>query len=193
MSERPVATAIVGTLASVWAVWASGPGAMTPAYVVFALAGTALLVITLTPPLHMLPNAIVYPMTALILVLLLAAAITTGAWNSMGRAVLGGAVSFGVFVLLFLIAPRAIGLGIVKLSVPLAALLAWHSWPALLLGIYVSFISAGIIAMTLLAINPAWRHRKLPFGPFQLLGTVAALTAVHLGVFDPGALENLRR
>jgi leader peptidase (prepilin peptidase)/N-methyltransferase len=174
---RPYARAIgvVAVVAIGWAVWASGPGWLTPAYLVLAIAGAALGVIDART--HRLPNALVFPLAWATAALLGAAALGTGAWETLGRAVLGGLAFFALYQTLYLVAPRGgIGYGDVKLALSLGAVLTWHSWATLLVGIFAAHILAGVVATVLLLGRRAGWKTGIAFGPYLLLGTAVALT-----------------
>lgn len=172
----------IGVLAVVaisWAVWASGPGRLTPAYVVLAIVGAALGVIDART--HRLPNVLVFPLTWATGVLLVAAALGTGAWQTLGRAVLGGLAFFALYQVLYLVAPRGgIGYGDVKLALSLGAVLTWHSWTTLLVGVFAAHVLAGVVAIVLLLGRRAGWRTGIAFGPYLLLGTAVGLTWARL-------------
>ena len=173
------AIGVVAVLAAVWAVWASGPGWLTPAYLVLAVVGAALGVIDAHT--HRLPNALVYPLTWTTAVLLTVAALGTGDWWSLGRAALGGLAFFAVYQVLYLVAPAGgIGYGDVKLALSLGAVLTWHSWTTLLVGVFAAHILAGVVAIVLLIGRRAGWKTGIAFGPYMLLGTAVTLTWVRL-------------
>jgi leader peptidase (prepilin peptidase)/N-methyltransferase len=169
----------VAVLAAGWAVWASGPGWLTPAYVVLAVAGAALGVIDART--HRLPNALVFPLTWATALLLALAALGTGAWGSLGRAALGGLAFFALYQVLYLVAPRGgIGYGDVKLTLSLGAVLTWHSWTTLLVGVLAAHVLAGVVAIALLVGRRAGWKTGIAFGPYMLLGTVVGLSWARL-------------
>ena len=171
--------AVVAVPSVAWAVWASGPGRLTPAYLVLAVAGAALGVIDAHT--HRLPNALVFPLTWATAALLALAALGTGAWGSLGRAALGGLAFFAVYQVLYLVAPRGgIGYGDVKLALSLGAVLAWHSWTTLLVGVFAAHILAGVVAIVLLLGRRAGWRTGIAFGPYMLLGTVVGLSWARL-------------
>lgn len=170
---RGVAVAVVPAVA--WAFWASGPGWLTPAYLVLGVTGAALGVID--GRTHRLPNALVFPLTWATALLLAVAAAGTGEWGSLGRAALGGLAFFALYQVLYLVAPRGgIGYGDVKLTVSLGAVLAWHSWTTLLVGVFAAHVLAGVVAIALLLGRRAGWKTGIAFGPYMLLGTLLALT-----------------
>ncbi|WP_129784349.1 prepilin peptidase [Promicromonospora panici] len=161
--------------AAIWAVWASGPGWLTPAYFVLAVAGAALGVIDAHT--QRLPNALVIPLTWATAALLALAALGTGAWSALGRAALGGLAFFALYQVLYWLTPRGgIGYGDVKLTLSLGAVLAWYSWTTLLVGVFAAHVLAGVVAIVLLIGRRAGWKTGIAFGPYMLLGTFVGLT-----------------
>lgn len=173
------AIAVGAVLAAAWGVWASGPGWLTPAYLVLAVTGAALAIIDART--HRLPNALVFPLTWATAVLLTLAAVGTGDWGALGRAALGGLAFFAFYQVLYLVAPRGgLGYGDVKLALTLGAVLAWHSWTLLLLGVLAAHVLAGVVAIVLLLGRRAGWKSSIAFGPYMLFGTALALSWARL-------------
>lgn len=179
VTPYPRAIVVAAVPAVAWALWASGPGWLTPAYLALAVAGAALGVIDAHT--HRLPNALVFPLTWATAVLLALAALGTGDWGSLGRAALGGLAFFAVYQVLYLVAPRGgIGYGDVKLALSLGAVLAWHSWTTLLVGVFAAHLLAGVVAIVLLLGRRAGWKTGIAFGPYMLLGAMVGLTWARL-------------
>lgn len=180
VTPYPRAIVVAAVPAAAWALWASGPGWLTPAYLVLAVAGAALGVID--SHTHRLPNALVFPLTWATAALLALAALGTGGWGSLGRAALGGLAFFAVYQVLYLVAPRGgIGYGDVKLALSLGAVLTWHSWTTLLVGVFAAHLLAGAVAIVLLLGRRAGWKTGIAFGPYMLLGAMIGLTWARLG------------
>ncbi|WP_166850921.1 A24 family peptidase [Isoptericola sp. BMS4] len=158
----------------VWAVWLTGPGWATPAFVVAALAGAALGVIDVRD--RRLPDVILYPAMCACAALLVAAVVVTGAWENLARAGLGAPALGIVYLVLSRIGPRGLGLGDVKLAVLLGMLAGWQGWQAVLWTGVLPFLLAGVVAAGLLIARRATRQSMLPFGPFMLVGAAVAMT-----------------
>jgi leader peptidase (prepilin peptidase)/N-methyltransferase len=170
---------VLAVAAVAWAVWASGPGWLTPAYLVLAVAGAALGVIDTRT--HRLPNALVIPLTWATVVLLALAAFGTGDWGALGRAVLGALAFFALYQVLYWVTPRGgIGYGDVKLALSLGAVLTWHSWTTLLVGVFAAHVLAGVVAIVLLIGRRVGWKTGIAFGPYMLVGTVVGLTWARL-------------
>jgi leader peptidase (prepilin peptidase) / N-methyltransferase len=167
-----------GVVAALWAVWASGPGWSTPALVVAAVAGVALGVIDAAT--HRLPDALTYPTTGVVAVLLAGAAAAGDAWDAALRAVLGAGALGAGYLVLHLISPAGLGLGDVKLAVPLGMVSAWFGWATLWAAALLPFVVGGVVALVLLAARRVTRTTAIAFGPFMLVGAVLALTLARL-------------
>ncbi len=168
-----------GTLALVWAVWASGPGWSTPALAVAAVAGVALGVVD--GATHRLPDALTYPTTAVVSVLLAGAALADGTWDAALRALLGALCLGGGYLLLHLISPSGLGLGDVKLAVLLGLVGAWYGWSVLWAVAVLPFLVGGLTALALIVTRRATRRTAIAFGPAMLVGAALALTAARVG------------
>jgi leader peptidase (prepilin peptidase) / N-methyltransferase len=114
-----------------------------------------------------LPNRIVLPAAALVLVAQIAVA--------PDRALewILGALGASAFLLAAaLINPAGLGMGDVKLALLLGAALGWTVAPALMIG----FVAAALAGVVMIARN-GWAARKatMPLGPFLAFGALAAL------------------
>ncbi|MET8229482.1 A24 family peptidase [Micromonospora sp. NPDC005298] len=125
---------------------------------------------------HRLPDRLTLPAAAgtwLLLGLAALADTTPGPWLRAVAAGTGLALLFASSTLL--LGRRGFGLGDAKLALSVGALLGWYGWPVLLLGILLTFGLSALVSLGLLAARRARWRTHLPFGPFLLLGTAAAL------------------
>jgi leader peptidase (prepilin peptidase)/N-methyltransferase len=76
------------------------------------------------------------------------------------------------YVILALINPSGLGLGDVKLSGALGALLGWLGWPAVLAGTLAAFALNAVVALVLLASRRVTAKSGIAFGPAMILGAV---------------------
>ncbi|AYG77988.1 Type 4 prepilin-like proteins leader peptide-processing enzyme [Streptomyces hundungensis] len=124
---------------------------------------------------HRLPDILTLPLTPATLLLLGAAALfpnTGGSWP----AALGGALALGGgYFTLFLISPRSLGFGDVKLAAALGAILGWYGWRALALGALAGPLIAAAYSLGLIALRKAHAHTAIPYGPFLISGSVVAI------------------
>lgn len=158
--------------------WRFGLSWELPAFLVLASAGMLLAVVDLRH--RLLPDRIVLPALAAGTGLLAVAAAVDGSWASLGRAGLGAAALFTVFLVLALISPRSLGMGDVKLAALLGLHLGWLGWPVLLVGAAGGFLLQALASLVLLAIGRVGWKGELPFGPAMLLGAAAAIGAAPI-------------
>ncbi|MFE5308835.1 prepilin peptidase [Isoptericola sp. NPDC056605] len=165
-------------LAAAWAVWASGPGWSTPALVVAAVAGAALWVIDART--HRLPDALTYPTTAVVGALLALAALGGGTWDTALRALLGGILLGGAYLLLHLVHRSGMGRGDAKLAALLGLVTAWYGWSTLVAAAVLPILLGGAVAIVLMATRRASRGTALAFGPYLLTGAAIGVTLARL-------------
>jgi leader peptidase (prepilin peptidase) / N-methyltransferase len=116
---------------------------------------------------HRLPNKIVLPSAAIVLVARLAT--EPEHWQAWLGAGLGAFAFFLVFALIY---PAGLGMGDVKLALLLGFALGGAVLPALMVGTLAG-AAAGIV---LLARNGTQaRRRAIPYGPFLAFGAIAIL------------------
>jgi len=119
---------------------------------------------------HTLPNAIVYPSAAVLVVALLGASVADGDLSPFLRGLVGAAVLGGAYLVLALAVPGGMGLGDVKLAVVLGLVLAYLGWGPLAVGAFGAFLVGGTVAIVLLALGRVRRRGGIPFGPSMLVG-----------------------
>jgi leader peptidase (prepilin peptidase)/N-methyltransferase len=140
---------------------------------------------------HLLPNRIVFPAYAVAGVLLLGAAASSailgvdpaaspeggaGLFGVPGLRVLaGGGVLWLFYFLLRAAYPPGMGFGDVKLAGVLGMYLGFLSWPHVLAGTFGAFLFGGLWSLGLLAVRRGTLKSSIPFGPFMLAGTAAAM------------------
>ncbi|MGY2129216.1 prepilin peptidase [Blastococcus sp. SYSU DS0617] len=144
-----------------------------PAFLAGAGAGVLLAVIDVHH--RLLPDRVVVPALLTGGLLLTGAAVADGRWDDLLRAGLGAGVLFGVFLVLALISPSALGMGDVKLAALLGLYLGWLGWDAVLLGAAAGFVVQAVLALLLLATRRVGLRGELPFGPAMLLGAAVAV------------------
>ncbi len=120
---------------------------------------------------RLLPTRVIAPSYAVVTVLVLLAALLSGDGHDLVRAGWGWVVGGGTFLLLWLIYPRGMGYGDVRLSGVLGIALGYLGWGELLVGVYAGFLLGGI-GGTLLTLLRIVDRRAYPFGPFMLLGAL---------------------
>lgn len=143
------------------------------AYFVLGAALVVLCVVDLE--LKRLPTPILVTAGALGAPLLVAASAVSGTWDACVHAAVAAAVCGGAFLLVWLLVPRGIGLGDVRLAGLCGGFLGWLGYRVTAVGFVTAFLSAGVVALALLGSGRIGRRAKLPFGPFLAGGAVVAI------------------
>jgi len=153
-----------------------GANWVLPAYLWFVGVTLAL---TLTDLDHkLIPNRILFPSSAVAVVLLGLGALLDGALGAFGRALLAAAAYFAVLLVIALIARGGFGFGDVKLAAFLGLYAGYLGWGQLAVALFMPFAVGGVISVLLLVTRIKGRKDAIPFGPYMVLG---AYLAVFLG------------
>lgn len=155
--------------------WRIGLDWALPAFLLFGWLLVVVAVIDMQT--RRIPNRLTYPLTPVLLVLLVAAALLEGAPGSGVRALVGGVVAFALLLALALINPRGMGMGDVKLAGFIGLGLGYLGWGHLWLGLFLGFFGGGVIAALLLVLRLRTRKDHIPFGPWLAIGAIVALLA----------------
>jgi leader peptidase (prepilin peptidase) / N-methyltransferase len=133
---------------------------------------------------RIIPNRMTYPLAPLMLALVtLAAVLDGGAWSAWRTAVYAGLAvpaAMLTFSLLFewLRGKPGIGMGDIKWAPSLALPVAYvGDWMGVVIWFYGTIISAGVIAIILVAAGKAKMASRIPYGPYLALGAVLAILA----------------
>jgi leader peptidase (prepilin peptidase)/N-methyltransferase len=135
---------------------------------------------------RLLPTWVIAPSYAAVIVLCLVAALAEGQRDDLSRAAWGWLVSGGTFLLLWLVYPRGMGYGDVRLSGVLGIALGFLGWGELVVGVYAGFVIGGVGGVLLSALRIVDR-KAYPFGPFMLVGALfgvlwgAAIADAYVG------------
>ena len=124
-----------------------------------------------------LPDAIVLPGYAVGAGLLTLACLFGADWWGLLRAGAGAAILFGLYAVLWLIRPGAMGAGDVKLAGLVGLHLGWLGWAAVAVGATAAFILGGLYGVGLIASRRANRKTALAFGPWMIAGAWTGVLA----------------
>lgn len=119
--------------------------------------------------LYILPNAIVYPAYALVLVFV-GAGLMSGSNVDIVRAFIGLIISGLFYFILWFIAPKGIGLGDVKLAPLLGFITAYYGWGPFIISIFSAYLLASIYSVIVMVKNGKGLKSAIAFGPWMLIG-----------------------
>lgn len=139
----------------------------------------ALVVLTVIDLEHkLLPDRIVFPLFIAGWAGLIIDALVRGQPGDLTQAAIGAAIFGGFFYLLAVLVPAGMGGGDLKLAFVLGTFLGYVGGAgAVLVGMFLSFLSGGLIGVLLIAFSKAGRKTQIPFGPYLALGTTIAVFA----------------
>ncbi|MFJ3722057.1 prepilin peptidase [Streptomyces sp. NPDC090045] len=146
--------------------------ALTPFGVLLALVDRAV---------FRLPDVLTLPLGAATAAGLGLAALLHGTAGSWPTALLGGVALGACYFTLFLINPRGMGFGDVKLALTLGQVLGWYGWPVLFAGTFAAFLAGAVHGLGLMLLRRAGRKTAMPFGPYMLAGALAGVVYGGLG------------
>ncbi|MEV4439231.1 A24 family peptidase [Streptomyces sp. NPDC049577] len=124
-----------------------------------------------------LPDVLTLPLAAGAVALLGVAALIPGAAGSWRRALLGALALGAGYLGLFLLHPRGLGFGDVKLAVGLGCALGWYGWGVLILGALAGLLLGSGYGIGMLMTRRAGRGDAMPLGPFMIAGAWAGVLA----------------
>ncbi|MGW5847034.1 prepilin peptidase [Streptomyces sp. NPDC055254] len=167
------AAAVLG--AAVCATLAAAAGLRPELLVWLALAPFAVLLALVDRAVQRLPDVLTLPLAAATAAGLGPAALLQGAADAWTRALLGGLALGACYFTLFLINPRGMGFGDVKLALTLGQVLGWYGWPVLFAGTFAAFLAGAVHGLFLMVLRGAGRKSTMPFGPFMLAGALVGV------------------
>lgn len=147
--------------------------AALPAALYFTAMGISLAVIDLD--VQRLPNAIVYPSYPVLALLLALAAFAQQDAASLLRAGVGATVLFGGYFALAHLYPTGMGFGDVKLAGIVGGVLAFVSYPVLVVGAFAAFAMGSLVGIGKVVVHRGAADGSLAFGPFMIIGALLAL------------------
>jgi leader peptidase (prepilin peptidase)/N-methyltransferase len=86
--------------------------------------------------------------------------------------VIGGAIGFVFFLIVFLINPRGMGMGDIKLACLIGLV---TGFPLAIIALLIGIIIGGLVAVILLLLRIKGRKDVIPYGTFLALGPMATL------------------
>lgn len=131
-------------------------------------------------------NKITYPMAVVALIILAIDSLLPSAGilsnlrfvpqPSILSGIIGGAIGFVFFLIVFLINPRGMGVGDIKLA-GLIGLVT--GFPFVIVSLLIGIFIGGLVAIVLLSLRMKGRKDTIPYGTFLALGPIAVLFWGH--------------
>lgn len=151
----------------------SWPGPLVPLVLWCGLLGVACGAVDVRH--HRLPDALTLPAIPVTIVIVAATCWVAPVSGSIARALIAGVLVGGLFAVPALLAPGAMGWGDVKLSVSIGVAAGMVGWDTVLIAIFLGFVTAAVVALGGITTGRWTTRTALPFGPFLLFGSWAAL------------------
>lgn len=162
----------------------SWPGPLTILVVWAGLLSVALGAVDLVH--HRLPDALTLPAVPISAVLIGVTALMYPGSGSLLGALVVAVVGTAAFWLLAAIAPRAMGMGDVKLVPSLALLAGYPSAASFVLAVVLAFVLGALVSMLGLLTRRLRLTSAIPFGPFLLAGAWLVLSFPGLATVVTG-------
>lgn len=118
---------------------------------------------------RLLPTWVIAPSYGVLVVLIVLAFAWDRSTHHLLGALLGWVALGGFYFLLWLIYPKGMGYGDVRLSGLLGLALGYLGWPQLIVGAYAGVLLGGLLGFVLSRVGLV-RGRTVPFGPFMVAG-----------------------
>ena len=170
--RRPTPWA-VGVLAAVVAAWL-GPHNLAAVAVVLTAWGVGVLAV-IDFHTHRLPNILVLPLAAGVVVTLFIAAAASGTWTNLLAALVGGLGLGLVYFVLALIKAGGMGGGDIKLALVLGMTGGWYGLHAWTWVFFAPFVVGGALALVGLSVRRLTWTAHMPFGPALAIGYLIAV------------------
>ena len=128
---------------------------------------------------RLLPRAVVSGAVVLALTAALVLWPVSGGPDQLVRAVVGLALGFGLFFVIWFVYPPGMGYGDVRLAGLCGLALAHQGWAEWAVGLYSAFLLFGVPGVLLAVVrrDAGLLRHHFPFGPFLLAGIVVGLLA----------------
>jgi leader peptidase (prepilin peptidase)/N-methyltransferase len=173
IGPRPAVVELLAALTLGVLAWGAGFEVATVGLIWAALVALVLALVDVA--VHRLPDRLILAALAGTIVVFGIAAVTTGDYHRLGVAVACGlGCGIAYFAIVFL-TPSGMGLGDAKLSVLVGLTCGWFGIRTAIVAIFAGIIFAGLSAIALLLTRRVTRRDRIAYGPFMLLGALAAV------------------
>lgn len=127
---------------------------------------------------RVVPNRIVMPATVAAALLAAGSGFADGDPSRVLGALAGGAGMFGIYFVLALIAPGAMGMGDVKLAALIGIVAGALAWPGWFIALLLGFVVGAVIGLCGLLLRSWGTQSSIPYAPAMLAGAwIAAIGA----------------
>jgi leader peptidase (prepilin peptidase)/N-methyltransferase len=123
---------------------------------------------------RLLPTWVIGPSYGVVVALILVAYAFDRDTDLLLRSGLGWLTIGGIYFVMWFIYPPGLGYGDVRLSGLLGLALGYIGWAPVVTGLYAGFLLGGVVG-GLLALLKVFDRKRLPFGPFMLVGALVGL------------------
>lgn len=176
--RSPARTAGAAVLTGALAAAAAARLGAQVALVAYGVLFAVLVAVSATDLTHRLvPRRLVYAGAAVVGAALVADALTSHHPGRLGGAVIGGAVAFGVFFVVWWFVPRGMGFGDVRLAGLIGLALGYLGLLDTYLGFLCAFVLGALGGVVAMAATGSGRRTRVPFAPALAAGAVVAVLA----------------
>ncbi len=130
----------------------------------------------------LIPNRITYPAAGVVIVLVVANAIATGAVSGLNDSLVAGAVLVTLFWLIRVVSRGGMGLGDAKLAGLLGLGLGILGTEAVFVMVVGAFALGSLVGIAAVVRGGATMRARMPFGPFLVASAIAVLALCAIGV-----------
>ena len=116
---------------------------------------------------HRLPNQIVGAMALLLISAQAVIALTQSQLDRLVAALATALVTTLVYLLLYTVSRGSMGMGDVKFAFPLGLTIGWYNPNEWSLAIFLTFASAGVVAVIGMALKRTTRKSQIALGPYM--------------------------
>lgn len=164
--------------AALWAALVARFG-LAPALVAYLVSFSAMLAITIIDARHyVIPTRLVYPTWLFAVAVLASTAVAQDRMDQLFSAVAGAFIAWAFFAVVWLIHPRGMGFGDVRLALLVGLLLGWFSLGTVMRGLLVSLILSAVTGLIVIALRLRGPKDAIPFGPFLTIGAAATILLI---------------
>lgn len=144
-----------------------------PAYLITFSAFVAIVVVDIRH--YLIPNRVIYPALFGSGIVFAAAAAIERRPDALLHALTGMICSWLFFVIVWLISPRSMGFGDVRLSALVGLTTGWIGLGNVVIGLLLGIFSGAAVGLVIVLLRFMTRRDPIPYGPFLVLGGVISV------------------